>query len=560
MADAPQINTVRGLFLEKVFKIPNYQRSYAWEREHRVDFWNDVMDMLGMDVQHYWGTITLWKTSRTEEDKSTLSEFTVYKVVDGQQRLTTMVLFILALCRVREQREPLWQDYIKSGGIYRIELGGLNEQFLKELIDGDEAPTEPALRTNQLLRDALDYFENQIRAYADDGGDLDRLAMYFTGKSQALEFPVEDEKMAIRAFQSLNDRGKDLTLLDKAKSFLMFYSSRYLGDELNDTINEAFGQVFREYDYIVAGAEEAQIAYIINPRYRFSEDEVLRFFYHYFARYAADQYPLIDLPYRYRISTEGVFKRFLKPACQALQGHADELRRFITDFLESFVKFVKGFRNLVDKASPNNVTSPYRKLFSFLGLSATVYPLILSLEAEGLLDDKDDLLSLIEALDVRVYKVRGTDPRADLYKKAISRIKATSSSRAHKIRSFAKDFMDDDEFRLYLSRRMHKNPATKYVLWEFEKHQFPSFDEWDFDLYAGPDGVQIEHVLPVEPIFDFPAYGFSDEPDYQSSIHKLGNLTLLEESINKRVGNRTPKGKADARGYFSSKVPCHALN
>jgi hypothetical protein len=513
------------------------------------------MDSLDMEVKHYWGTITLQKTPNTKTDKRNLAQLTVYKVVDGQQRLTTMVLFILALCRVRDQEQPLWSRYIKSGNVYRLELGGLNEQFFKNLIDEERVSAEPPLKTNQLLKDTLDYFENQIRAYAENGGDLDNLAMKFTGDTQALEFPVEDEKMAIRAFQSLNDRGKDLTLLDKTKSFLMLYSSRYLDDKLNSSINETFGQIFKYYDFIVAGGEEAQIAYIVNPRYRFSEDEVLRFFYHYFARYAIRKYGLSDLAYKYRITTEGVFKRFLKPACQYLQEDGKVLSEFVTDLLDNFERFVEGFKDVVDKASPVNSPSPYRKLFSFLGLSATVYPLILSLEAEGLLHNNDQLLSLIEALDVRVYKVRGTNPRADLYKRAISRIKPNSSTRAYRIRSFAKDFMDDAEFRVYLTRRMHKNPATRYILWEFERHQSSAFDEWNFDLYAGSDGVQIEHILPAEPVFDFPAYGFEDKTDYQNTIHRLGNLTLLEESINKRIGNKTPKGKTEAGGYLDSVVP-----
>ena len=113
VGDAPHIATVKGLFSEKAFKIPDYQRSYAWEWEHREDFWNDVMDSLDTKVQHYWGTITLQKTSEKKEDKENLSLFTVYEVVDGQQRLTTMVLFLLALCRVQKQSQPLWSQYIE---------------------------------------------------------------------------------------------------------------------------------------------------------------------------------------------------------------------------------------------------------------------------------------------------------------------------------------------------------------------------------------------------------------------------------------------------------------
>lgn len=115
--------------------------------------------------------------------------------------------------------------------------------------------------------------------------------------------------MAIKAFQSLNDRGTDLTLLDKAKSFLMFYSLRYLENELDQEVKEAFGDIFKNYDFIEESGERASIEYIINPRYRFSEDELLRFFYHYFARYAIEECSLQTIGYDWTLSTENVFKR-----------------------------------------------------------------------------------------------------------------------------------------------------------------------------------------------------------------------------------------------------------
>lgn len=380
----------------------------------------------------------------------------------------------------------------------------------------------------------------------DCGADIDELARYFLSNTLSLEFQVKNENMAIRAFQSLNDRGKDLTLLDKAKSFLMFYSSRYLESKLSDDINSSFGDVFMNYDFIEEGGHKAGIAYIANPRYRFSEDELLRFFYHYFARYAISKYSLGTMAYDYTTTTEGVFKGFLKPSCNLLKNEKSQLDKFIDDFLKDFVRFVKSFRHLVSKAENN---SQHRKLFSFLGLSATVYPLIVSLEAENLVDDQ--LLAMIETLDLRVYKVRGTNPRASLYKETISRIKGKSNPNAVRngIQSFVKDFMRDSEFPNYLDRNMYRNPATKYILWEFEKHQNPSFNEWNLVLY---DNLQIEHIFPREPTFGFPAYGF-EESEYWDSIHRLGNLTLLEEPINKRIGNKIPQGKTS--DYQGSDVP-----
>ena len=84
------------LFAGKIFRVPNYQRNYAWDKKNWNDFWNDIREGLETNTEHYWGTITLKVTDETyyceEEDKY----FKVYEVVDGQQRLTTIYLFLLA--------------------------------------------------------------------------------------------------------------------------------------------------------------------------------------------------------------------------------------------------------------------------------------------------------------------------------------------------------------------------------------------------------------------------------------------------------------------------------
>jgi hypothetical protein len=327
----------------------------------------------------------------------------------------------------------------------------------------------------------------------------------------------------------------------------MFYSLRYLENELSDEIKESFGDVFKNYDFIEEAGKRAAIDYITNPRYRFSEDELLRFFYHYFARCATQRYSLQGMGYDYTLSTESVFKGFLKRSCNLLRGDPERLASFMDDFLEGFDNFVDSFRQLAELSEE---TTLYRKLFAFLGLNATVYPLIISLASEDLLDDH--LLRLIETLDLRVYKVRGTRPRADLYKNTISRIKLDPDPLpVHEgIRGFVEQFMRDAEFRTYLSGSIYGNAAVKYILWEFQKHREPSFDEWNFELY---DDVQVEHIFPEEPTLAFPACGFNDEGSYLSSVHRLGNLTLLEESINKRIGNRSPDYKVE--DYQGSRIP-----
>lgn len=527
------------LFAGKIFEVPDYQRTYAWDYDQLNDFWNDIREAMMTSTEHYWGTLTLRQTDRSKkcEERDTL--FKVFEVVDGQQRITTLYLFLLAISK---SKPPIRDNFIKCGNTYRLELGGLNNQFLKDLVDGKDP--QPTVKTNKLLRGALEFFENQLAAYMNQPDYCDKVSDYLQRSTISLEFVVQDETLAVRAFQTLNDRGKQLTLLDKTKSFLMFYSLRYLNSTLAPLINTVFGNVFMNYDLIRGTGEKEEIDYISGRG--FSEDEVLRFFYHYFAYYAITKYQLPDA-YDYDIPAEEVFKQFLKKSCEHLRMDPAQLRDFIEDFLKSFAKFVIAFQRIINNTQND---CQLKKLFSFLRLNARLYPLIISLESEGILDQT--LLSMIENVEIRIYKIRGTDPRADLYRNAISQIKLNpDGAKIYKtIRDFVDSLMWDDNFRSYLSQQLYGNPAVKYILWEFEKNQTPSFNDCDYSFYRD---LQIDHIFPEETTLAFPALGFQDVPDYISNKDRIGNLTLLEEKINKRVRNRPPQNKIN--DYQNSNVP-----
>lgn len=530
------------MFEDKVFKVPDYQRTYSWEMEQIKDFWNDIKESMMTETKHYWGTITLRPTG---EFKSYNHErFKVFEIVDGQQRITTIYLFLLAFSKKLEKPEEKKEyisKFIKYGDVYKLELGSLNNQFLKDLVDGKNP--QPTIKTNKLLKEALNYFEKQLEYHDSKSIDLSKILVHLKYETFSLEFRVTDESLAIKTFQSLNDRGKELTLLDKVKSFLMFYSSRYLKGDLISSINTVFGNILTNYDIIKGLGEEEEIDYISGKR--FTEDEVLRLFYHYFAQYAINKYKLGY--YDYDITSEEVFKIFLKETCEKLKNNPISLKNFINDFLESFNEFVEAFKRVISRVKEN---CQYKKLFSFLGLSVRLYPLIISLECEGLLDQK--MLKTIERIDVRIYKIRGTDIRAGLYREAISQIKIIRN--AEQIHSAMENFinsnMSDDNFKRYLREHwLYDNPVVKYILWEFEKAQTPSFNDCDYSFYKK---LEVDHIFPREPTFSFPACGFKDAYEYDAEIEKIGNLTLLEKEINIKVGNRPPERKINE--YLYSRV------
>ena len=91
-----------SLFKEKIFRIPDYQRGYAWQHEQLKDFWEDLIN-LSSDRSHYTGVLTLKLIPQSEVAENSTEYWLVddsYKVlhiVDGQQRLTTFIIFLQGL-------------------------------------------------------------------------------------------------------------------------------------------------------------------------------------------------------------------------------------------------------------------------------------------------------------------------------------------------------------------------------------------------------------------------------------------------------------------------------
>src|ERR1044072_1114361 len=92
--------SLNNLFKEKIFRIPDYQRGYAWQREQLKDFWEDLIN-LPDNRSHYTGVLTLNQIPSSEisatdkeywlvEDHS----YQVYHIVDGQPRLGTFIIFL----------------------------------------------------------------------------------------------------------------------------------------------------------------------------------------------------------------------------------------------------------------------------------------------------------------------------------------------------------------------------------------------------------------------------------------------------------------------------------
>jgi uncharacterized protein with ParB-like and HNH nuclease domain len=116
----PRYAVLQTLFADRVFRIPHYQRFYSWQKRQRDDLFGDLRKLAasGEDQHHFMATVVCHKTDETKNIG--MVQYRVYDVVDGQQRLTTLILLIksieMALPETSESRKDLAKTLVKSDG------------------------------------------------------------------------------------------------------------------------------------------------------------------------------------------------------------------------------------------------------------------------------------------------------------------------------------------------------------------------------------------------------------------------------------------------------------
>ena len=569
MFNAQLRDNLTDFFGSKLLRVPEYQRPYSWDKQQWRDVLNDILDISeeknGKKIEHYWGTITLFNTEENIEESG--RTFTIYEVIDGQQRIVTIQLFLLALSKKitdNKTKESIINDYIKQDGVYRVILGfDEDDAYFRNLISGKK--TSAKRRSHELLKGSLDYFCDELRKL---GEEKIRKITSCLVRSNILEFVVYDKVMAVRAFQMLNDRGKPITLIDKAKSILSYYVVKYIPEseqeDLLEIVNDKFGDALKGYSRVITIGQKKDIGYLE----KLSEDEFLRLFYHYFGYYANQEYSVktIDFEkgkrkereYVFDITTTDVIDFFLKHACENLSSKnktKDDLNNFIIDFCEKFAEWAESFACLFEIIRCTKRYSNYRKLLHFQQLSAEIYPLIVNLHAKGFLTD--ELLRLIEVLDFRLYKVKRGDPKAELYRGLVSKIILLKSENepvdiANFLIEYLKEECHDKEVMSYLKDvKVYGKTWVRYILWEYNKFYNRNFDDLNVNKFFNTIKIQIDHIFPGglfnniddEKEKDNAAekYKFKGFNDYKIFIDYLGNLLLFE--YNQETKHKPPKKK-----------------
>lgn len=286
---ANELQSLSSLFQNRLFRIPDYQRGYAWGLDQLVDFWEDLMN-LHEDRFHYTGLLSLRLISKIEnknwDEEGWLIEngYQSFHVVDGQQRLTTFSILINEIVEfiryIPEHTELLEKDIflgyeslsdisakyilrkLPPHNIVRTYLFGYetdhpSDDYLKYRIYGEEYEGE-VFETfyTKNLRFAKEFFSDNLRALFDSEG-IDGICNLYRKLTLKLMFnihEIQDDYDVFVAFETMNNRGKKLTNLELLKNRLIYLTTLFDEKQLDDinriklrkTINSAWKEIYRQ--------------------------------------------------------------------------------------------------------------------------------------------------------------------------------------------------------------------------------------------------------------------------------------------------------------------------
>jgi hypothetical protein len=248
-----QLVTLSKIFTERIFRIPDYQRGYAWTEKQLKDFWSDLQQ-LDHRANHYTGVLTLesvdpstYETWDADVWIVEAKSYRPYFVVDGQQRLTTSIVLIQAIIESIGEDEKLnftekseiQKKFIfesKDGGISRSYIFGYEKdnpsyEYLKTKVFNERSGSNQSEETiyTQNLRRAKEYFAVRISEL--DKKDVEILYRKVTQQLLFNTFTITQEVEVCVAFETMNNRGKPLSYLELLKNRLIYLSLKFNVDD-----------------------------------------------------------------------------------------------------------------------------------------------------------------------------------------------------------------------------------------------------------------------------------------------------------------------------------------
>lgn len=503
------------------FEIPKYQRAYSWERDQWKQFLQDLKDAeSGYYLGHY--------LFETHDD--------VCFVIDGQQRLTTCVIFISAALDIL----AAYEEYRRDVNIWRrrylfdSELGPRlktvpydNPLFQSYIVDGEHRrPSVFNTQSGKNIVEAKEYFVQELRKVEAP----EKIAELVRRMENAVItiYEVLDRGMAARIFAFQNDRGKSLTQLETIKSFLMMtvYMKGKNEDEKNSVVDEIDTRFAHIYETIM--------------RINVDEDDVLL---------------------NYWRSRNGFY------ADDALIGAKNELSKTEDQisWIKSFVRDLASAFSFVEVFEKDEGEYPIR--LRLLNNMAYSYPFLIRAWLTGVKYDSPLFVSLMHLMENLTFRSLIRGGRADIQTRLNDHLKRISDEASAKVEIGKMveaivngwwGYWSDEEVERRLNEWFYGNRVDNYLLWQYERSLYDNGYVAPVSAKEMMKNESIEHIAPqTETGGDAPANGYGEYDIKESPengivsggwLNCLGNLVLASQSQNSSIGNKPFAEKLDDYG------------
>ena len=275
MSDS-KLQSLSEIFNNKIFRIPDFQRGYSWEERQLDDFWEDIQN-LSSDKIHYIGLLTvepikncdIQNVEKWKDDLWLLKKgMSAYYVIDGQQRLTTLIILLYEILRTFDDNEGInygakseWIDrflYRSYNQIYKSFVFGYekdnpSDEFFKTKIleqDSSAADKYPETLYTANLMFAKCYFAEKLKMLnKEEKEDIFDKAV---NRLKFNYYEIDDSLDVYVTFETMNNRGKDLSHLELLKNRLIYLTTLLHEDDgtkgrLRRDINETWKTI---YEYL----------------------------------------------------------------------------------------------------------------------------------------------------------------------------------------------------------------------------------------------------------------------------------------------------------------------
>ncbi|GHP33574.1 hypothetical protein VN0212_14310 [Helicobacter pylori] len=553
-----------GVIEKGVFEIPSYQRGYAWQIRQLKDFWNDLEHVSKLGSQfHYMHSLTLRELENEFENSA-------FEIIDGQQRLATSLILLGLLAKTTQNKDPKY-SLINLEPILSYKYYGLSEAF--RAITEEENDLE-AFKTSF-------YAKNLIEAYAFfkekiSDTPVETLEKMFDALIKKMLFSVvelNDNRIdPFSSFETINNRGKDLSTLELLKNRLHFVAHKIcegkklekLQQEINDTYTLIYHDLRQsEEDAHLESFLKHFVAYYYGEKGDFKK-RLLEMEFNAHKRYTDntnfnEEYEKID-DLLFYLSYSSKVWNFLDTLDEK------SIALIVDDNKKLEIEITPKMRGLLEKMRRLNALSDNAFLPLLLSLLTIQRAGKSANEQPYTTKELEAYLEHLERFGFLIYGVAGKNTAKNEWielafkaiqayrfwgdKITIEDLPALEKNFFNRQGNSTLELLEESIHSLKNTEKWYQwGKALNYLLYEYELHHNP-----ETTLNFDGSIESIEHILPQNPDQGYSAKekNWAKNPNI---VHALGNLLLIAKNTNSSLSNKPfdEKRKQYLKGSYSEK-------